>query len=462
MRRTRLPIWLLASALLAGCAGLPPARSPQKPAPELPASFPAAPAAAAGAQAADTVAWQDFFRDESLRRLIDIALRNNRDLRLAALAIEQARAQMQLREADLLPTVGLGLSGSRTPNGAGGANTLYLGGLQMTAYELDLFGRLRSLSAAAAAQFQATEAQRLAVRISLVAAVAQGYLNLQTDEALLALTRQTLASREDTLRLTETRHRLGAASLLEVRAAQSLLEGARVSLAQQQRQRAQDENALSLLMGMPLAAAGVSIAPLRGLAAFPELAPGLPSEVLARRPDLRAAELQMVAADAGIEAARASFFPRITLTASAGSATRSLTSLFSGGTFAAGVAGQLLQPLFDAGRNQAALQSANLSRDQALVQYERAVQQAFREVADALVARSTLLEQLGAQQAQVQAETGRAAIVEARHRHGAASYLELLDAQRSLFAAQQSLVLVQGQAGQSLVTLYKTLGGGWQ
>ncbi|MBU6272095.1 MAG: efflux transporter outer membrane subunit [Betaproteobacteria bacterium] len=460
--RARLPALVLATALLGACAGLPPARSPQQPAPGLPASFPSAPAASTAAQPAEAIGWQAFFQDEPLRRLIDTALRNNRDLRLATLAIEQARAQMQLREADLLPTVGLGLSGSRTPNGAGGFNNLYLGGLQMTAYELDLFGRLRGLSAAAAAQFQATEAQRLAARISLVAAVAQGYLNLQADEALLALTRQTLVSREDTLRLTETRHRLGAASLLEVRAAQSLLEGARVGLAQQQRQRALDENALSLLLGTPLAATGVGIAPLAGLTAFPELTPGLPSEVLARRPDLRAAELQMAAADAGIEAARANFFPRITLTASAGSATRSLTSLFSAGSFAAGVAGQLFQPLFDAGRNQAALQSANLSRDQALLQYERAVQQAFREVADALATRSTLLDQVAAQQAQVRAEAGRAALVEARHRHGAASYLELLDAQRSLFAAQQSLVLVQGQAGQSLVTLYKTLGGGWQ
>ena len=458
----RAMLALTALALLAGCSGLPPASMARRPAADLPAAFPSAAAApAASAASADALPWKAFFQDEALRRLIETALAGNRDLRLAALAIEQARTQMQLREADLLPSVGFGLSGSRTPNGAGGYNPLYLGGLQMTAYELDFFGRLRGLSAAAAAQFQATEAQLLAARISLVAAVAQGWLNLQTDEALLEVARETLRSRDETLQLTSTRHRLGAASLLEVRAAESLRESTRASLAQLQRQRVQDENALSLLLGVPFASTGVVVTPLRALAAFPEIAPGLPAEVLARRPDLRAAELALVAAEANIESARASFFPRITLTASAGSATRSLTSLFSGGTFAAGVAGQLLQPLFDAGRNQAALKSAGVTRDQAVVQYERAVQQAFREVADALVARSTLADQLQALQAQVQAETERLALAEVRHRHGAASYLELLDAQRSLYAARQSLVLVRGQTGQSLVTLYKTLGGGW-
>jgi NodT family efflux transporter outer membrane factor (OMF) lipoprotein len=447
--------------MVSACAGLPPPRASRQAAPDLPASFPTVAAATSAGQPADSIAWRAFFRDDDLHRLIDAALTHNRDLRLAALAIEQARAQMQLREADLLPTVGVGLSGSRNPNGAGGFNSLYLGGLQMSAWELDLFGRLRGLSAAAAAQFEATEAQRLAARISLVAAVAQAWLNLRADEALLELAGLTLRSREESLRLAETRQRLGAGSLLDVRAAQSLREAARASLAQLQRQRAQDENALSLLLGVPYASTGVRASPLGELVVFPALDAGLPSDLLVRRPDLRAAERQIAATEAGIEAARAAFLPRITLTGSAGSATRSLTSLFSGGTFAAGIAGQLVAPLFDAGRNQAALQSANLSREQAIAQYERAIQQAFREVADSLVARSTLVEQEQAQQALVQAEASRAELAETRHRNGAASYLEVLDAHRSLYAARQSLTVVRGQLAQSLVGLYKALGGGW-
>lgn len=461
MNRRRL-LAALGLPLLPACAGLPPPREARQASPGLPGAFSAVTTpASAAAQTADAIAWRGFFRDEALHRLIDAALTHNRDLRLAALAIEQARAQMQLREADLLPTVGVGLSGSRNPNGAGGFNSLYLGGLQMSAWELDLFGRLRGLSAAAAAQFEATEAQRLAARISLVAAVAQGWLNLRADEALLELARLTLRSRDESLALAQTRLRLGAGSLIDVRAAQALLEAARVSLAQLQRQRAQDENALSLLLGVPYASTGVAVSPLGDLLVFPELDAGLPSDLLVRRPDLRAAERQLAATEAGIEAARAAFFPRITLTASAGSATRALSSLFSGGTFAAGIAGQLVAPLFDAGRNQAALQSANVTREQAIAQYERAIQQAFREVADALVARSTLLEQEQAQQALVQAEAGRAQLAETRHRHGAASYLEVLDAQRSLYAARQSLTVVRGQLAQSLVGLYKALGGGW-
>lgn len=462
MKRRHL-LTALGVPLLSACAGLPPAVPPRSPSPDLPASYPSSAAvAAAGAAPVDTIGWRAFFQDEALHRLIDTALARNRDLRLSALAIEQARAQMQLREADLLPAVGAGLSGSRNPNGAGGFNSLYLGGLQMSAWELDLFGRLRSLSAAAAAQFEATEAQRQAARIALVAAVAQAWLNLQADESLLELTRLTLRSREESLRLAQTRQRLGAASMLELQAAQSLFEAARASLAQLQRQRAQDENALSLLLGVPFVSTGLSPPPLGELIAFPELAAGLPSELLARRPDLRAAERQLVASEAGIEAARAAFFPRITLTASAGSATRSLTSLFSGGTFAAGLAGQLFAPIFDGGRNQAVLQSATLTREQAVAQYERAVQQAFREVADALVARSSLLAQAEAQQALVRAESARAELAEIRHRNGAASYLEVLDAQRSLYAARQALTVVRGQLAQSLVGLYKALGGGWQ
>lgn len=450
---------MAAAALLAGCAGLPPRSELKPPAAGIATVFPAV--AAPGAVPADALPWKDFFPDASLHRLIEGALQNSRDLRLSVLAIEQARAQLQLREADQQPTVNAALSGSRTPTGTGAINTLYFGGLQLTAYEIDLFDRVRNLASAAQAQFQATEAQRRAAQISLIASVAQAWLTLQTDEALLALTRQTIESRTQTLQLTEARARLGAASMADVRAAQAQLEATRATLAQLQRQQALDGNALSVLLGLPWSSLGVAVSPLKQSPGFPELAAGLPSDVLRRRPDLQAAELQLSASEASIEAARASFFPRITLTASAGSATRALTNLFSAGSSAFSLAPQLVQPLFDAGRNQASLKSATVAREQALAQYERAVQQAFREVADALAARSTLLDQLQAQQAQAAAEAERVALTEVRYRHGAASFLELLDAQRSLYAVQQSLVLSQSLWAQSSVALYKALGGGW-
>jgi multidrug efflux system outer membrane protein len=252
----------------------------------------------------------------------------------------------------------------------------------------------------------------------------------------------------------------GASSALDLRQAESLLEGARVALAQATRQRALDENALVLLLGQPLPA---GLPPARPIAApgLPELPVGLPSDVLLRRPDVRQAEQALIAANANIGAARAAFFPRITLTASAGIASSDLAGLFSGPHLAWAFVPQLLQPLFDAGRNQGNLQLAQLGRDAAVAQYERSVQQAFREVADALAGRATLGEQAASQGRLVQAEAARSELVDLRYRNGAASHLELLDAQRSLLAAQQALVQVQALQAQNAAALYKVLGGGW-
>ena len=444
---------------LAGCGSMAP--DYQRPAAPVASTFPDAASSAATATAATAITWHQFFTDARLQALITLALANNRDLRIAVLNNEQARAQLDIRRADQWPTVNVGLSGSRVPTSAGGISSNYSAGVLVTAYELDLFGRVRSLGDAALAQYLASEEARRAAQISLVATVANSYLALQGDEELLRVTSETLLTREASLRLIKLRFEQGASSQLDLRQAESLLESARVALAQVTRQRALDENALVLLLGQALPATLPAAVPITAAPRLPELAAGLPSDLLVRRPDIRQAEQQLIAANANIGAARAAFFPRITLTGSLGSASNALSGLFNAGSGAWSFAPQLLQPLFDAGRNQGNLQVAQVTRDIALAQYERAIQSAFREVADALAGRATLGEQLRAQEALVRAEQDRYRLADLRYRNGVASYLDALDAQRSLFAAQQALVQVQAQYQQLGVTLYRVLGGGW-
>ncbi|MCE4538950.1 efflux transporter outer membrane subunit [Pelomonas sp. P7] len=448
------------AALLAACAG----PEPKKPT-AAEAAQAALPAAAfptpggGGTTAAAALPWAQAFQGARLQRLIPLALANNRDLRVAAANIESARATAAARDADLWPTVNVGVSGSRATAANGGINSSYQAGLQVAAYELDLFGRLRSLDAAAQAALLGAEANQQAVRIALVAGVATAEIALQADEALLRITRDTLASREQSLQLIRQRFEGGITSEIDLRAAESALQAARVALAQTQRQRALDENALVLLLGSALPAD--LPAPSGALADFEplaELPAGLPSEVLTRRPDVRQAEQQLAAADANIDAARAAFFPRITLTGSLGTASNQLSGLFKNSAWS--FAPSLVQPLFDAGRNRANLAQARAQRDIATAQYEKAIQSAFRDVADALAGRATLAEQRSAQAAQVDAESRRLALAEERYRAGIASSLDVLDAQRSLFAAQQALVQVQSQRAQNLVAVYRTLGGG--
>ena len=419
------------------------------------------PAGAAGAPAAADIDWQRYFIDARLKRLIGIALANNRDLRVAVLNIEQARAAYQIKRADELPSVGAGVSAQRIAFGGASLINLYSAGVQVTGYELDLFGRVRALSQAALAQYLATEEARKSVQIALVASVANTYVSLLADEELLRVTRGTLTTREDSFKLTRLKFDHGASSELDVRQAEQLLEGARVALAQARRQRALDTNALVLLLGQSVPADLPPAAPLADQRALPDLPAGLPSELLTRRPDVLAAEQQLRSANANIGAARAAFFPRITLTANAGTASTALSGLFKSGSFAFTGSATLLQPIFDAGRNQAGLDVAKVNKDIAIAQYEKAIQTAFREVSDALAGRATLGEQLRAQAAQTQAAQVSYKLADLRYRNGASSYLDLLDAQRSLFAAQQALVQVQALQVQNLVTLYKVLGGGW-
>ena len=449
---------------LAGCSFMPSYQRPEAP---VAAQWPAT----ARVNAADSTnaknnvavqAWQDYFSDPALRQLIDTALANNRDLRVALLNIEQARAQLGIRRADQLPTLNAAMAGARTPNSSGAITSTYSAGLTVTAYEFDFFGRVASLKEQALAQLLASAEAAQTVQISLITTVAQSWLSLLADEALLAVSRQTLDSRAESLKLVELKLQHGAASEFELRSAQSLLEAARVTLAQQMRQRALDENALGLLIGQPISDAHRAQWTPNKLEqlVFAELPAGLPSDLLTRRPDIRQAEHNLMASNANVGAARAAFFPRISLTAGAGSASTALSGLFKAGSWGWTLAPQLVVPIFDAGRNQANLDATRTGREIAVAQYEKAIQSAFREVADGLASRATLLEQLQAQQALLNAETARSQLTQLRLTHGVANQLDWLDAQRALFAAQQALVQARLANLHNQIALFKTLGGG--
>ncbi len=466
IRRLPLGAALVAALLTGGCSmPLQPSVLPQAP---VPAQWPAGMGApsSASSQAATTAAalpnWQSYFKDPDLAALIRIALDNNRDVRIAAATMTQARAQLGLRDADELPSVNLGAGASRAPNAFGNMSTLFNAGLSVTAYEFDFFGRVAGLKEQALAQYLASQEASRTAQISLISMVAQSWLALQTDEALLASTRQLLVSRERTLQLVQLRHQQGVASDIDLQQNRALLQSVRVALGPLQRQRMLDESTLVLLLGQD-----IPVAQKQGLGhdalartRLAELAPGIPSQVLTQRADIRQAEHLLKAADANILAARAAFFPRIALTAGLGSASSELSSLFSSGSWVFNVAPQLLLPLFDHGRNQATLAAAQGAREVALAQYEKAIQSAFREVSDALTQRSGWQAQGEAQQAQRAADQARLELVQLKLAHGAASALEVLEAERSVLADQQALVLVQAALLQNQIQLYKALGGG--
>ncbi|HSO44074.1 MAG TPA: efflux transporter outer membrane subunit [Rhodoferax sp.] len=454
---------LAASALLAGCSLMPTYERPSAPvAAQWPDSAAVAQGETAGAQGASALAWQDYFSDPTLRQLIDTALTNNRDLRVAALNVAQARAQLGIRQADQFPTLNAAAVGSRSPDSSGAINSAYSAGLTVTAYELDFFGRVASLKEQALAQYLATTEASYSAQMSLIATVAQGWINLLADEALLAVSRQTLELRAESLKLVALRVKHGAASDFELRNEQTLTERARVTLAQQLRQRALDENALVLLLGQPLDAATQVQLTLQTLnqSRFVELPAGLPSDLLLNRPDIRQAEQLLIASNANIGAARAAFFPRISLTAGAGSASSELGGLFNNGSWGWTLAPQLVLPIFDAGRNQANLDAARAGREIAVAQYEKSIQSAFREVADALASRATLGQQLQAGQALLEVEKSRNHLTQLRLDNGVANQLEWLDAERSLFAAQLLLVQIRLAYQQNQIALFKALGGG--
>jgi outer membrane protein, multidrug efflux system len=454
---------LTAAFLVAGCSLIPTYERPAAPiSTQWPDAIAPANSQKESTQSFKNMGWKAFYADATLQDLINTALTNNRDLRVSVLNIEQARAQLGLRRAAQFPTINAELTGSRTPDGKGGYSSTYAGGLAVSSYEFDFFGRVASLKEQALAQYLASEEATQTARISLIASVAQGWLNLLTDEELLRDSRETLSTREESLRLMNLKLQYGAASELDQRLAQSLLESARGTFAQQQRQRAQDENALVLLLGQALpekARAQLANAQLSA-AQFADVPAGLPSQLLTRRPDIRQAEQLLIASNANIGAARAAFFPNITLTAAFGSSSSELSGLFKGGSWGWTAAPQLLLPIFDAGRNQSNLEAAQAAKDIAVAQYEKAIQSAFREVADALAGEATLDRQLQASEALLTTERERTRLTKLRFDNGAASQLDWLDAQRTLFSAQQALVQTRLAFLQNRIALFKGLGGG--
>ena len=455
--------------VLSGCASMAPKYT--QPAAPVPSEWPSGPAykesaAKPGEPAAADIKWQEFFIDEQLQRLIGLALENNRDLRIAALNIERSQALYRIQRADLFPTVDAAASAveARTPgvlSGTGNAITThqYSVGLGFSAYELDLFGRVMSLKDQALEQFFSTEEARRSVQISLVAEVANNYLTLAADKESLKIARDTFTSQQTSYKLIKSRFEAGASSELDLRQAQTSVDSARVDIARFTSLVAQDENALALVIGAPvppdLLPSGLS-----AITAMKELSAGLPSDVLQRRPDILEAEHLLKAANANIGAARAAFFPRITLTTSIGLSSDQLSGLFKGGTGTWMFAPQITLPIFDTGRNRANLKVSEVDREIFLAQYEKAIQGAFREVADALAQRGTLGDQLEAQQSLTDATAVSYRLSEARYEKGISSYLNVLDSQRSLYSAQQGLIAVRLFRLTNLVTLYKVLGGG--
>ena len=455
---------LVLALAMAGCVNLAPKY--ERPAAPVAGGFPTVEGTVSSGNPVATEApvntsWQNFFADARLQRLISLSLANNRDLRIAILNIEQARAAYQIQRADRFPAIGAAVTGQRQTTGRDQPiSSLYQAGLSVSAFELDLFGRVRNLTESALAQYLATAEARKTTQISLISQVANTYLTFLADEELLGLTQQTLKTREESLRLSQLRFENGVSSKLDLDQAVSLVEQARTTLAQAQRQRAQDINLLTLLVGQTLPddlPPGLTLAKTN----LPDLPAGLPSDLLATRPDIRSAEQQLIAANANIGAARANYFPRISLTGSAGSASTELSGLFKGGTFGWSFAPQAVLPLFDFGARRAGLESARADRDIAVAQYERSIQTAFREVADALAGQATFSEQLRAVKATADSEAERFRLSDLRYRSGTANYLDLLDAQRSLFVAQQQAIDANLARLQNQVTLYRVLGGGW-
>lgn len=461
MRRWALPA-LVAGLGLAGCVNLAPEYTrPEAPVPaRLTAPEGAGPAAADWALAD----WRGFIIDTRLRDVVALALAHNRDLRIAAHNIERARAQYRVQRAELFPSVQAAASASRGQTRTEpGAATRYSAELGFSSYELDFFGRVRNLNAAALEAYFATDEARRSAQISLVAEVATAWLTLAADTARLQVARDTLAGQQRAFELSRRMQELGAISGLAVAQTQTTVDSARLEVARYTTQVALDRNALSLLMGAPLpdTLAATALAP-DAASALVEVPAGLSSETLRVRPDVLAAEHALKAAHADIGVARAAFFPRIALTAQAGVASSSLGDLFKAGREIWSFGPSVSLPLLDAGANRAGLDAAQAQLKIELASYDKAIQVAFREVADALAERAGLDEQLAAQQSLLGATQKGFDLSTALFKGGASDYLTVLDAQRSLYAAQQSAISLRLSEQVNRITLYKVLGGGWR
>lgn len=452
-------------ALLGGCINL----VPQYERPEAPVSdkwLP--PASTPKGQVAADIDWQQFFTDSRLKRLLSLALENNRDLRLATLNVEKAQAQYRIKRADTLPTIDASVSGthSRTPGSlstTGSALTShdYSAQLGLSSYELDLYGRVHNLEGEALEDYLELTETRRSTQISLVAETATAWLTLASDKELLRLAQETLDSQLKTYELTKGSFELGGSSALSVAQTQTSVESARADAAKYESQVLQDINALRLLVGSDIPDELLPGDSLESVAALVQVPAGLPSSLLQRRPDVLAAEHALKSANIDIGVARAAFFPTISLTANAGSSSAALSSLFKSGSGAWTFAPSISVPIFDGGSNRATLDKAKTEREIQVQTYQQTLQSAFKEVANALAERSTLDRRIEAQQALTDASRISFELSDALYRGGSKSYLDALDAQRSLYSAQQDLISLRLTEQSNRVTLYKVMGGGW-
>ncbi|WP_293025132.1 efflux transporter outer membrane subunit [Pandoraea sp.] len=463
MPGARVPFGAALIVLLATCAGcaslVPPYERPPLPVPN---RYPADATPASHAATAP-IDWRDYFVDTDLQAVIAQALSHNRDLRVAAQRVEAARAAYGVRAADQLPTISGGATYARfhAPGGLLSSQpltaSLYDLTLTQSSWELDFWGRVRSLKEAALEQFLASTAARRAVRLSLIAQVADGFLVLRELDERIALTRQTISSRQASLHIFRRRYQVGAISKLELTQAEILLQQAQALMAQLEQSRALAAHTLDLLVGAPTVLRPAPYS-LDDDSILPPRA-GLPSELLENRPDIVAAEHQLRAAHADIGAARAAFFPRIALTSSFGAGSTALGDLFSGGSAIWSFVPSLSLPIFDAGRNRSNLALARARENEAVAQYEKAIQAAFRDVADALAKAHWLSERITIERDTLASQTERARLAKLRYDSGAAPFLEVLDAQRDMLAAQQQLIQTRRALLESRVALFIALGG---
>ena len=457
---------LTLALILGGCSMAPTYERPDAP---VAAEFPATTEYQSSKKAVD-IGWREFFKDARLQALIAAALENNRDLKIAVLRIEEARSLYNIQWADRFPNLNAVATGSRGRTPAAFSTTdpqaTFVGsrydvGISLASFELDFFGRVKSLNDVALATYLATEEAQRSVQISLVAEVAKAYLAERAFAEQLDLAQKSFKAREESIKLAKVRFDVGATSALDLAQYESLLQSAKVAMVTLARQRAQAENALSVLVGkQQLKLPAAQLLSAQGI--LNDIPAGLPSELLVNRPDLRQAEQKLVAANASIGAARAAFFPRISLTAGYGTASPALSGLFDSGSGAWSFAPQIALPIFDAGRNINNLDLSWTRKHIAVAEYEKAIQVAFREVADALVARDLLNQQVDAQWAVMVAEAERLKLSDARYQNGISSSLDVLDTQRQLFAAEQSLVQARLLRLTNAIDLYRSLGGGLQ
>lgn len=467
MCRTLLFLLIAIAFGLGGCTLAPEYTRPASP---VPADWPKGAAYQEPKTAPDVpkiseLKWQEFFPDEKLRETVSMALKNNRDLRLAALNVERAQALYGIQRAEIMPAVSAvgSMSRQRVPadlSGAGKSPTVeqYGVSLGLSSWEIDFFGRIRSLRDRALEEYLATDQARRGAQILLVSAVANAYLTLAADRESLKLSASTLETQEAVYRLIRKRQEFGLASELDLRRAQSQVDVARGDVARYTQLAAQSENALNLLVGSPMP---VKLLPTDLGSVIPpkEISPGVSSELLLYRPDVLAAEHRLKAANANIGAARAAFFPRIALTTAIGTASAELSGLFKSGSETWNFSPQIVLPIFDA-RTWSAYDATKIEREIGVAQYEKAIQTAFREVADALAVQGTVNQQIAAQQSLVNALTETYRLSNVRYTKGIDSYLSVLDTQRSIYAAQQGVILLHLARLANRVTFYKVLGGG--